>query len=346
MPKPVLTPQTWNPDHVMVHQMTDGTIPDKHNRLILEEVMTNSKVMQLAKYEEMTDLEKTFDYYAGGIGAYWVGEGEKIRTTAPTYLPITMRAYKLGTIVLCSREYLNYSFSNFFNEMSPKIAEAFYKKFDNATLLNQDNPFPQSLAESVEESGNLIIGDLDYENIIDLQGKVEDEGFNVNAFVSSPKNKSALRQVHAVRGNTTDFLYDPSTGNIDGRPTVFKEEMERGELIAGDFNNMFYGIPFNINFSHSTEAQLSTILNADGTPVNLFEQELFAMRVTMDVGFMIVKDEAFSMLAPEAPEAPEEQETRSGKELNKSEIKAILDEQGIEYTDKETKDELLAKLGE
>ncbi len=78
-------------------------------------------------------------------------------------------------------------------------------------------------------------------------------------------------------------------------------------------------------------------------PVNLFEQELFAMRVTMDVGFMIVKDEAFSMLAPEAPE---EQETRSGKELNKSEIKAILDEQGIEYTDKETKDELLAKLGE
>ena len=33
-------------------------IPDKYNTLILSEVMENSKIMQLAKYEEMTDKEK------------------------------------------------------------------------------------------------------------------------------------------------------------------------------------------------------------------------------------------------------------------------------------------------
>ena len=51
-----------------------------------------------------------------------------------------------------------------------------------------------------------------------------------------------------------------------------------------------------MNYKISEEAQLSTLTNEDGTPVNLYEQELVALRVTMDVGFMIVKDEAFAKL--------------------------------------------------
>ncbi|MBE8862707.1 phage major capsid protein, partial [Enterococcus faecium] len=59
-------------------------------------------------------------------------------------------------------------------------------------------------------------------------------------------------------------------------------------------------IPYNISFKISEEAQLSTLTNEDGTPVNLFEQELIALRATMDVGFMIVKDEAFGKISPKA----------------------------------------------
>ena len=36
--------------------------------------------------------------------------------------------------------------------------------------------------------------------------------------------------------------------------------------------------------------------NADGSPVNLFEQELIALRVTMDVAFHIADDKAFAKL--------------------------------------------------
>ena len=59
---------------------------------------------------------------------------------------------------------------------------------------------------------------------------------------------------------------------------------------------MYYGIPFGMSYKIDESAQLSTLKNADGTPVNLFEQELAALRVTMDVAFMIVKDEAFVKL--------------------------------------------------
>ena len=63
---------------------------------------------------------------------------------------------------------------------------------------------------------------------------------------------------------------------------------------------MRYGIPFNINFKISEEAQLSTLTNEDGTPVNLYEQELVALRATMDIGFMVIKDEAFAKIQPNA----------------------------------------------
>lgn len=78
--------QTWNPDNVTVFEHKEGTIPDKYNELILKDVMEGSKVMQLAKYEEMDSKEKKFEYFAKGPGAYWVGEGEKIKTSKPQWL--------------------------------------------------------------------------------------------------------------------------------------------------------------------------------------------------------------------------------------------------------------------
>ena len=95
-------------------------------------------------------------------------------------------------------------------------------------------------------------------------------------------------------------IYDRSANTIDGLPVVDLKSLDKGTLYAGDFNYMFYGIPYNISFKISEEAQLSTLTNEDGTPVNLFEQELIALRATMDVGFMIVKDEAFGKISPKA----------------------------------------------
>lgn len=61
-----------------------------------------------------------------------------------------MRSHKLGVIVVASREFLNYTYSQFFEAMKPQIAEQFYKKFDEAGLLNVDNPFAQSVEQSVK----------------------------------------------------------------------------------------------------------------------------------------------------------------------------------------------------
>lgn len=289
--------QTFNPDNVTMYEHKDGSIPEKHTELILKEIMEGSQVMRLAKYEEMDEKEKDFEYFAKGPGAYWVGEGEKIKTSKPQWMHAKMVAKKLGVIVPCSREYLHYKMSDFFEKMKPKIAEAFYKKFDEAAILNLENPFPQSVDESALAAGNLISGGITYDNILAMEDALNDEDYDVNAFISTKKNRSTLRNVHKIEnGVVVESLFDRGANTIDGLPVADLKGLERGNLYAGDFDYMYYGIPFGMSYKIDESAQLSTLKNADGTPVNLFEQELAALRVTMDVAFMIVKDEAFVKL--------------------------------------------------
>ena len=289
--------QTINPDNVTMYEQKDGTIPEKYNKLILKEIINGSKVMQLARYEEMDGKEKEFEYFAKGPGAYWVGEGEKIQTSKPQWMKAKMVAKKLGVIIPCSREFLHYKMSDFFEQMKPKIAEAFHQKFDDAAIRNVDNPFPQSLEESAIAAGNVVSGEINYDNILSLEDVLNDEDYDANAFISTKKNRSTLRNVHKIEnGVIVESLYDRGANTIDGLPVVDLKGMTKGNLYAGDFDYMYYGIPFGMSYKLDESAQLSTLKNEDGTPVNLFEQELVALRVTMDVGFMIVKDEAFAKL--------------------------------------------------
>ena len=289
--------QTFNPDNVMMYEHKDGSIPEKYNKLILKEVMEGSKVMQLAKYEEMTEKEKKFEYFAKGPGAYWVGEGEKIKTSKAQWLQVKMVAKKLGVIIPCSREFLHYKMSDFFEVMRPKIAEAFYKKFDAAAILNVENPFLHAVDKSVETVGNVVNGAITYDNILAMEDLLNDEDYDVNAFISTKKNRSTLRNAHKIEnGVVVESIYDRSNDTIDGNPVVNMKSLDKGTIYAGDFNYMYYGIPYGMSYKLDESAQLSTLTNEDGSPVNLFEQELVALRVTMDVGFMIVKDDAFAKL--------------------------------------------------
>ena len=286
-------------DNVTMLHAKDGSIPQNYNNLILKEVIQNSKVMQLGKFEEMDNLEKKFTFTTDGPGAYWVGEGQKIKTSKPTIVQAKLTAKKLGVIIPVSREYLNYTQADFFEAVRPKIAEAFYKKFDEAVILNVDNPFPQSIEESIKAAGagHTVKGGVNYDNVFAVEDAILSADHDVTAFISQRKNISLLRNANKVEGGVTvDRLFDRQANTLDGVEVVNlkSKSFEDGTLYAGDFDNLYYGIPYGMSYKISEEGQLSTLTNEDGTPVNLFEQELVALRVTMDVAMMIVKDDAFA----------------------------------------------------
>lgn len=129
-----------------------------------------------------------------------------------------MRSHKLGVIVVASREFLNYTYSQFFEAMKPQIAEQFYKKFDEAGLLNVDNPFAQSVEQSVKTSGNVVNGPITLENVLSLEDELLEHDVEANAFLSKTQNRTALRGVRDE--NTNESYYDRSSNTLDGLPVV------------------------------------------------------------------------------------------------------------------------------
>lgn len=293
---------TFNPDHVLMTDYMDGEIPEQSGLPVIDEFMQNSVVMQLAQYEEMDDLEKEFDIFLGGVGAYWVGEGQVIKTSRPTWAKARMRAHKLGVILPASREFLTYSVTDFFEIMRPQIARAFQLKFDAATLLNVENPYTQSISQSAQNADNYIEGELNVENFDQLTDNLFDHGFEPSTAISKVANTSTLRNFSRELNGVNQMIFDRTAGTLDGInvENVGRDltDFPKGGLILGDFDYVRYGIPYNMNFEISTQATLSSIVGEDGEPINLFERELVALRATMDIGFMVVSDAAFGAIMP------------------------------------------------
>ncbi|MDW3787311.1 phage major capsid protein [Staphylococcus sp. LKG3-1] len=296
-------PQEFNPDNVLMHEHKEGELLNDFNEPILLDILENSKIMQLGQIQDMGGKsEKKFTYWADRPGAYWVGEGQKIQTSKPSIVEASMRSHKLGVIVVASREYLNYTYARFFEAMKPQIAEQFYKKFDEAGILGIDNPFAQSISDSATKSDNVVTGPINLENVLALEDTLLEHDVEANGFISKTQNRTALRGV--VDEDTKERYYDRANNTLDSIPVVDlkSDEIKKGDLYAGDFNKLFYGIPYNLSYKISEEGQLSTVTNADGSPVNLFEQELIALRVTMDVAFHVAQDEAFAKLEADSGE--------------------------------------------
>lgn len=291
-----MTVQTFNPQKVLVSEKPDGTLHKEFTDIIMKEVAENSLVMQLGKYHEMDGKqEKTVYVQTDGVSAYWVNETETIKTDKPEVVPVTLRAHKLGIILVASREVLNYTWEKFFEDMKPQIVEAFYTKIDEAGLLGHETPFANSVAKAAKDASKAIGGPVTYENILKLEDKLLDDDIEINAFVSRVSNRSALRD---ARDGDKKTIYDKDTNKLDGTVVVDmkSKQFKKGDLLAGNFDNLIYGVPYNINYKISEDGQISTIKNADGTPINLFEQEMVAIRCTMDIAVMITKTNAFAKL--------------------------------------------------
>ncbi|WP_438467811.1 phage major capsid protein [Streptococcus pluranimalium] len=297
-----MTVQTFNPEHVLVSQKKDGTLLPDMTNAVLKEVAESSVVMQLGKYVEMGGKQEvTTQIQTDGLSAYWVNETEKIKTDKPEVVPVKLRAHKLGIILLASREALNYTWARFFEDMKPQIVEAFQRKIDEAGILNVNNPFANSVEQATATAGTAIEGTINYDNVLALQDKLYDADVEANGIVSKVQNRIALRE---SRDGNKVSVFDRSANTVDGIQVVDlkSNQMAKGTLYAGDFDHLIYGVPYNINYKISEEGQISTVTNEDGTPVNLFEQEMIAIRATMDVAVMVTKDGAFAKLTAGAEE--------------------------------------------
>lgn len=306
---------SYDPNNVMMMDFLKGEIPFEQATSLLREIKNESALLRFAKAEPMTTPVKEYRKLGGLEDAYWVAETERIRTSKSSVSTRYMYSFKLGVIVECSNETLQYSMADFFNVMREEIAEKFRRKLDQATLLGINNPWDSvgqpSLVEAADEAGNLFYeSDNKYDDLNKAIGAIEAGDYDATGIVTSRKQKQIYRGTKDTVGRP---IFNEATkdapADLLGIPTIYlpKGVINNGiaEIVA-DWDYVKYGILQNITYKISDDASVTTHevtdpVHADPTSpntntVNAFERDMWLMRATMQIGFMIEEPEAVSVI--------------------------------------------------
>lgn len=296
-----------------------GFVPKEQAKEIMKDVARGSSVLRLSKVEPMTSDNKKFPVMVDGPGAYWVGEGKRIGTSGAQWIFPEMQAKKLAVIVPVTKEKLKDTTIDVFGELKGPIAEAFYKAIDAACLFGVDSPFLRNAYKAAVDAQNYIVEgsaqslDLD---VSDVMALVEDAGLDVNGFAAHYGLKNRLRKLRDANGNAL-FVPGVDQNEFYSNPIEFSRnkawDKEKAEVIAADWTKSLVGIRDGLEYEILKEATLQGTLDEDGKPISLAEQDMVAIKATMRLGYLPIKDEAFSILTKADPAKESKNEEEEGE---------------------------------
>ena len=122
-----------------------GFVPVEQANEIIKAVVRGSSILRLSNVQAMESDTKKIPVMVSGPGAYWVGESERIQTSTAQWIFPALQAKKIAVIVPVTREKMNDTTIDVFGEISPYIAEAFYKTIDAACLFGTQSPFTKNI---------------------------------------------------------------------------------------------------------------------------------------------------------------------------------------------------------
>lgn len=281
-----------------------GFVPVEQATEIMKDVARGSSILRLSKVSTMESDTKKIPVMTEGAGAYWVGEGERIKTTKAGWIYPELKAKKLAVIIPVTKEKLKDTTIDVFNELKESIAEAFYKAIDAACLFGTNTPFTKNVMNCIETSGNKIeIGtnttlDLD---VSDAMATVEEDGYDVNGFVGRVGIKNSLRKLRDGNGNQL-FADGVNGKEFYSQPIEFSRngawDKTKAEIIGADWDKSLVGIRDSLEYEILKEATLEGTTDEDGKPISLAEQDLIGIKATMRLAYLPIKDEAFCAVVP------------------------------------------------
>lgn len=98
-----------------------GFVPTPQATDIIKDTVRGSSILRMAKTERMTSDKKKFNVLTDGAGAYWVGEGERIKTSGSKWIHPTIEAKKLAVIIPVTKEKLEDTTINVFSDGAEKV---------------------------------------------------------------------------------------------------------------------------------------------------------------------------------------------------------------------------------
>ena len=273
---------------------TNITLPADVSNEILQKTQEASAVMSLARQIELPGRGTSINVITGDPEAAWVGETAAKPVSDPGVTTKVMSAYKLAVIVPFSKEFRR-DVPALYDALVQRLPNALGNKFD-ATVFT--GSAPGSNFDVLSGCTAQAIGTNTYAGLVAAEADIAAHGGDMNGIALSPVGKGVL--LAATDDNKRPlFINTVAEGAIPyvlGAPVrISKGAYKAGAATtgttpavpnivgaAGDWTQAMYGTVNGVEISFSEDA---VILDSSNNPIYLFQQNMFAVRAEIEVGF-------------------------------------------------------------
>lgn len=269
-------------------------LPAQISAEIIKKTQDASAVMQLARKIPLPGTGVAVPVITSDPTAEWVAETAKKPVSNSEITSKLLQPYKIAVIETVSNELIRDA-AGLYDELVSRLPASLAVVFDNTIIGgtaapgNNFDTFASCTAQNMSSDayGALVAADLD----------IATHGGILNGFAISPQAKSVL--LSAVDGNQRPlFINSVAEGAIPmilGSRTVQSKALYKAGTsgaddtvgVAGDWTQAVYGTVEGVQIKISEEATVGNI--------NLFEQNMVAIRAEIEVGFRADTD-CFNLL--------------------------------------------------
>lgn len=298
-----------------ISRETTNVIFDKEvSTEIISKAIEESAFMQLAPRMQIAANGKKFQTIASDPTPSWVAETNAKPVGHFTFGTKEVMPYKMALIVPFSDEFRRDK-AALYAECEGRIPKLFGRKFDS-TIMSTTSPgdnfdvLGSCSKQSIVASGSTTV----YDQFLTVDAAISENDGIMNAIALAPQGRSIVLGATDTTGHPlfTAGVGSGTVGNILGAGVqVRKGVYVAGDAdtstaavvgVAGDFDNCAWGAVNSITGSISDEATITyTDSNSNTVTLNLWQQNMFAVRFEIELAFMVKDSSTFILLTGNTP---------------------------------------------
>ena len=275
---------------------TNYELPKAVSSEIIAKTQEASAVMKLARQITLPGQGLEIPVITGDPEASWVSETGVKPVSNPSLSKKVMQGHTLAVIVPFSNQFKR-DLAALYDEIVRRLPGVLAAKFDNTVFFGPDSG---SLAnfDNLSAVTAQSLSTSAYNGILAADIDIAEQGGVMNGIALSPQGKGVF--LAALDKNDRplfiDSVADDGVPKILGAPTyVTAGAYKAGTAgsagnpdvvgFAGDWTKAMYGIVQGVTIDFSNDATLTVTNGTSVSQINLFQQNMFAVRAEIEVGF-------------------------------------------------------------
>ena len=268
---------------------TSIDLPVDVSQEIIQKTQEESAIMQLARQIPLPGRGAAVNVITSDPEAAWVGETNAKPVSNPGLATKILRGYKLAVIVPFSNEFRR-DVATLYDAVVDRLPRALGAKFD-ATVFGNGSA-PGSDFDTFASVTAQAIGADAYAGLVAADGDVAAHGGIMNGIVLAPQGKSILLSavdrdgrplfINYVAEGAIPMVLGARTLQSKGAYVAGTSPAPNKVGIVGDWTQAVYGTVEGVRITYSEDATLDL---GNGTLINMFQDNMFAVRAEIEVGF-------------------------------------------------------------